>query len=51
MSDSNDLSGLDETPAQAAAEERETELEAREAVGQDLGDDGDAEIAEEEGIS
>ena len=51
MSDANDLSGLDESPAQAVAEEQEAELEAREAVGQDLGDDGDAEISEEEGIS
>ncbi|WP_158635116.1 hypothetical protein [Tsukamurella asaccharolytica] len=52
MSDTkdNDLSGLAETPAEAAAEAKEAELEAREAVGSDFDDDDDAVIEEEEGI-
>lgn len=52
MSDSNetDLSSLAETPAEAAAEEQQAELDAREAVGGGLTGDGEGEIAEE-GIS
>ncbi|BDD83897.1 hypothetical protein TPB0596_36600 [Tsukamurella pulmonis] len=49
--DETDLSGLAETPAEAAAEARQAQLDAREAVGADFDDDGDDEIAEEEGIS
>jgi hypothetical protein len=49
--DDPERENLEETPAEAAAEERQTVLDAREAVGAELGDDGDSEIAEEEGIS
>ncbi|MBS4103110.1 hypothetical protein [Tsukamurella paurometabola] len=53
MSDPNetDLSALAETPEEAAAEAQQAELDAREAVGADLDDDGENVIAEEEGIS
>lgn len=50
MSDNDDPSSLAETPDEAAAEARQAELDAREAVGADL-DDGEDVIAEEEGIS
>ncbi|WP_158636123.1 hypothetical protein [Tsukamurella sputi] len=46
-----DLSALAETPAEAAAEAKQAELDARESVGADLDDDGDAVIAEEEGLA
>ncbi len=51
MSDNDDLSSLAETPDEAAAEARQAELDAREAVGAELDDDGENVIAEEEGIS
>ncbi|MEC4613410.1 hypothetical protein [Tsukamurella tyrosinosolvens] len=51
MSDNDDPSSLAETPGEAEAEARQAELDAREAVGADLDDDGENVIAEEEGIS
>jgi len=51
MSDSNDPASLAETPDEAAAEAQQAELDAREAVGAGFDDDGEAVIAEEEGIS
>ncbi len=41
---------LSETPAEAAAEAQEVQVQAQEAIGQDLGDDGEGLLAEEEGI-
>ncbi|MCS3780866.1 hypothetical protein [Tsukamurella ocularis] len=51
MSDNDDLASLAETPAEAAAEAQQAQLDAREAVGADLDDDGEDVFAGEEGIS